>query len=84
MSFNTNYLVQYQVANSRLFVVFVSQDRSMRLEPLEFQQCLYSLGYDVKEKDNVSMAANVGRRGYPYYDGDDDNMYSCLFDSVFQ
>lgn len=23
----------------------------MRLEPLEFQQCLYSLGYDVKEKD---------------------------------
>lgn len=27
------------------------KDRSMRLEPLEFQQCLYSLGYDVKEKD---------------------------------
>lgn len=37
----------------------------MRLEPLEFQQCLYSLGYDVKEKDKASMAANVGRRGRP-------------------
>lgn len=54
----------------------------MRLEPLEFQQCLYSLGYDVKEKDKASMAANVCRRGRPCYDGCDGNKYSCLFDFV--
>jgi len=56
----------------------------MRLEPLEFQQCLYSLGYDVKEKDKASMAAEVGRRGRPCYDGCDGNKYSCLFDFVFR
>jgi len=60
------------------------KDRSMRLEPLEFQQCLYSLGYDVKEKDKASMAAEVGRRGRPCYDGCDGNKYSCLFDFVFR
>lgn len=67
---------------SCVFLFFFLQDRSMRLEPLEFQQCLYSLGYDVKEKDKASMAANVGRRGRPCYDGCDGNKYSCLFDFV--
>lgn len=65
-------------------VVFFLQDRSMRLEPLEFQQCLYSLGYDVKEKDKASIAANMGRRGHPCYDGRDGNKYNCLVDFVFQ
>ena len=56
----------------------------MRLEPLEFQQCLYSLGYDVKEKDKASIAANMGRRGHPCYDGRDGNKYNCLVGFVFQ
>ena len=31
----------------------------MRLEPLEFQQCLVSLGYDVKEKVCMAYVKHV-------------------------
>lgn len=52
-------LTEEQMKEFRSAFNHFDKDGSMRLEPLEFQQCLVSLGYDVKEKEREGEFARI-------------------------